>query len=392
MIRFRFRFDAFDRFALATALAVAATACATTSASAPTIDSVLQAHEDSLRAHREGDWEWFGRDMTDPSLVVSNGEVLPVTREQTLERFRDYLGRAEFTRYEDLEPPIVRMSPDGQMAWVIARVVVEGQARLDDGQHRELDSTWAWATLYERRDGRWVREANISTRVPEPPDDSLASLGSGLSATPSMSDDARALWREAQQAMGGVLAIEAVRSLTTVAAVSTPHGPGEMSLQSFADGRLIFDQLLSDGRRQRLEVLPGEDGDLVVDEDGTRPLEPGPSAFMRGHEFHRIVLAPALRFGDGRLGHPQRFDGRACEVIELVDAFGKPVKMFIDARTRLPAGFAMIEPLSEDDAPITVTLSDWKPFGTLTLFTALWVEHRGQRYDYDYRTIELNRP
>lgn len=387
----RFRLPLVDRRLLGTALMLTATACATASTPIPTIDSVLEAHEDSLRAHREGDWEWFGGDMTDPTVIVSNGEIHHATREQTFERFRDYLGRAEFSRYEDLEPPIVRMSPDGQMAWVIVRVAIEGETKMDDGQRRVLDSTWAWATLYERRNGRWLREANISTRIPDPPSE-LASLGSGLSATTSMSDEARVLWREVQEAMGGVVAIEAVRSITTVAAVGTPNGPGELRIESFSDGHLLFDQLRSNGQRQRAEVLPGKDGDLVVGEDGTRPLDPGPSAFMRGHEFHRIVLAPALRFADGRLAEPQRFEGLTCEVLELTDAFGKPVRVLIDAQTRLPAGLVMIEPMSEDDAPITVTLSDWKPFGTLRLFTALRIEHRGQRYDYDYRTIELNRP
>lgn len=216
--------------------------------------------------------------------------------------------------------------------------------------------------------------------------------GSGLSSTGSMSDEARDRWRRVQEAMGGIDALESVHGLVADARVSTPDGPGALRVRSFADGRLHFDQTISDGRSNRAEVVRGEDGDQLQTDEGLRPLEPLMSGFVRGHEFHMIAIAPALRYEGGELRPPEAFAGRSCDVVEFTDAFGKPLRMYIDAETDLPAGFVMIEPMSDDDAPITVTFSDWQDIDRLLLFTTLAVEHRGARFDYQYRDIQLLGP
>lgn len=359
----------------------------------PTAESVLAVHRDSLRAHIERDWQWFGRDIADPTIAVSRGEIRQEPAEDTLKRFRAYLGRTEFSRYEDLEEPIVFMSPDGQMALLIVRVIVEGQQTLDDGRRPVFSTTFAWASLFQRRAGRWVRVATISTNAPA--SERVAKRetgisGSGLSATGALSGKALALWKEAQRAMGGAVAIEAVRSITARADVTAPGGVGRLTVESHADGRLRFDQQTSAGQRNLVELSRTGDGDRVHKNGGTEPLAARMSAFVRGHELHMMALAPALHYSGGAADQAEQFGGRMCDVIKFEDAYGKPVRVYLDSESKLPAGFVLVEPESSDDAPITFVLSGWQPFGTLRLFTTVEIEHRGARFRYDYREIRLN--
>ena len=127
----------------------------------------LAVHAESLRAHRDGNWQWFGEAMTEPTWNVSKGAVKTSTREQTLERFRNYLPHARFDRYEDIGEPIVRVSKDGTLAWVIATVRIEGQMKSGPEAGASLNSTWAWILLLERQGDRWMRVGTVSTRVPD---------------------------------------------------------------------------------------------------------------------------------------------------------------------------------------------------------------------------------
>lgn len=376
----------------ALALTVCLSACATTPGPRQTADAVLQLHEDSLRAHRERDWAWFGRDTADPTLIVSNGEILRPSAADQVARFRKYLTRAQFTRYEDLEAPVVRVSPDGRMAWVIARVIIEGTVPSDDGESIPLDSTWAWATLFEWRDDRWIRVANISNRMPDPGPRTRAPTpkGSNLSSTDGMDREARGLWVQTQAALGGALALDAVDRIEARADVSMSDAKGELTVRSHADGRLHFDQLQSSGHRLTVDVSPGPKGDTATRDGMIKVLSTRERNYLRGHEFHLIALAPALRYQDGQRRPDASFDGRSCHVIEFTDELGKPLRYFVDAQTKLPAGFVMVEPTSPDDAPITVVFSDWRRYGTLRLFTALNIQHRGETFAYQYTDIRLN--
>lgn len=102
-------------------------------------------------------------------LDIGKGELRRMSPADGLARFQHYFERAEFTRYEDLVPPIVRISADGTLGWLIAQVRVEGTYRDDDGVRTPLDTTWAWVELYERIGDNWRMTAIASTRTPDPP-------------------------------------------------------------------------------------------------------------------------------------------------------------------------------------------------------------------------------
>lgn len=79
------------------------------------------------------------------------------------QRFTQYFQGAEFTAWDDLEPPIVHVSPDGQMGWMIVRMKI-AMNRADASGRKTTESTvMAWMSTYEKHDGKWQHVTNAST-------------------------------------------------------------------------------------------------------------------------------------------------------------------------------------------------------------------------------------
>ena len=94
---------------------------------------------------------------------VARGEVTHPDPDDTASRMRDYLGRTTFSEYRDLRPPIVRVSDDGTLGWVIVELRARGEQAGPDGSNEPLEFTCAWVSLFEKRDGEWVITGDVST-------------------------------------------------------------------------------------------------------------------------------------------------------------------------------------------------------------------------------------
>ncbi|HEX8706021.1 MAG TPA: nuclear transport factor 2 family protein [Myxococcaceae bacterium] len=125
------------------------------------VAQLLRLHERSLEAHRRSDAAMLVGEAPDDFLLVNRGSVQTVTRAQMLQSMSGYLGSTTFTRYEDLCPPVVKVSQDGTLAWVAVQVQAEGTQRTGD-KTEPLSFVSAWVSLYEKRNGRWVSVGNAS--------------------------------------------------------------------------------------------------------------------------------------------------------------------------------------------------------------------------------------
>ncbi|MFH1842945.1 MAG: nuclear transport factor 2 family protein [bacterium] len=129
-------------------------------------EGIQTVHEALLEAHLDGDAEGVLANEAEGILVVSRGEVLFPSRQERAEQFSRYLERTVFTEYRDLIEPVVRVSEFGDMGWLIAQVHISGEYITDDGGREPFESTWAWVELYEKREGRWWRVGEVSSRKP----------------------------------------------------------------------------------------------------------------------------------------------------------------------------------------------------------------------------------
>ncbi|MCI0452658.1 MAG: hypothetical protein L0Z51_09775 [Candidatus Latescibacteria bacterium] len=146
-------------------LAFAFTACARSAPVDLAADraALLTMHEQVLASHRTDDVDaWLALEAD--SLVIGNrGELFYGTKAEAEGR-RRYLAATEFSVYRDLQPPIVKVSDDGSLGWVIAQVEIVG--RYLEPDTASIHDVWTWIELYERRPEGWRAIGNVSTVKP----------------------------------------------------------------------------------------------------------------------------------------------------------------------------------------------------------------------------------
>jgi hypothetical protein len=124
--------------------------------------ALLEQHEQSKKHHFERNAAALVRDNADPFISVSNGSIDSSRRADAERMFTEYLKDAEYLNYDDLHPPVIRISPDGQMAWMITRTKVLRRKNYD-GKTQQEGFIYAGIMTYAKKNGKWMREANVST-------------------------------------------------------------------------------------------------------------------------------------------------------------------------------------------------------------------------------------
>jgi hypothetical protein len=128
--------------------------------------AILALHEKAMLAHREGNVELLLADEPDDYVIANRGAVTRPVREERRARLGPYLSSTKFEVYRDRIPPIVRVSDDGSLGWVIVEAEAKGTRRAEDGTESPVEFVSAWIELYEKRDGRWLRTGNVSNFKP----------------------------------------------------------------------------------------------------------------------------------------------------------------------------------------------------------------------------------
>lgn len=127
---------------------------------------LLELHREMLAAHRDNDVDRLLAVEPDEVVSVSRGEVRFPPKDERYALFKEYLESTEFEEYRDLIDPIVRVSEDGTLGWLICQVKIAGTRTLDNDEQVRVDSVWAWIELYEKKNGRWYRVGDVSNVKP----------------------------------------------------------------------------------------------------------------------------------------------------------------------------------------------------------------------------------
>jgi len=128
--------------------------------------ALLRLHELAQTAHLDKRPDLLVASFADSFLNISRGAVTLRTPAENRARFQAYFDRSTFLEWADLAPPVIRISPDGQMAYVIVQKRVRLNA-LDSAEVQRPEHTiFAWVELYEKQGGRWTLMAVASTDRP----------------------------------------------------------------------------------------------------------------------------------------------------------------------------------------------------------------------------------
>ena len=123
-------------------------------------------HASVLEAHLSGDIDGWMAQEADTVVSANRGVISFSSKEERRSRREGYLSSTAFDVYDDLRPPVVMVSEDGTLGWVIAEVEMKGTASSEEGESTPFEAIWAWIELYEKQDGEWKAVGNVSNRRP----------------------------------------------------------------------------------------------------------------------------------------------------------------------------------------------------------------------------------
>jgi len=129
---------------------------------------LLRLHGLARTAHLEKRADLLVASFADTFLDISNGGVTVRGPAESRTRFQAYFDRVAFEEWDDLALPIIRISPDGQMAYVVVQKSVRLTAPDSAGVRQPVHTIYAWVELYEKRAGKWTLMTVVSTDRPGP--------------------------------------------------------------------------------------------------------------------------------------------------------------------------------------------------------------------------------
>jgi ketosteroid isomerase-like protein len=131
--------------------------------------ALLRLHERGREAHLARRADWLVEGQADSLISVSRGGVSVSSRERVQANFQPYLDASTFQAWDDIVPPRIRISADGQMAYVVVQKRVHLTARDSAGAVQTERTRFAWLSVYEKQGGEWRMTAIASTDRPDAP-------------------------------------------------------------------------------------------------------------------------------------------------------------------------------------------------------------------------------
>lgn len=126
---------------------------------------LLQVHRNARDAHFKTNIDLLLERTPDELLYVRDGKVTRRSKRDMREAFSAYFRDAKYYEWDDIEPPIVHVSRDATMGWMITTVRVRRTQSTPTGTGTD-EFVYAGMSTYEKRGGRWMEVANVSTFEP----------------------------------------------------------------------------------------------------------------------------------------------------------------------------------------------------------------------------------
>ncbi len=95
-------------------------------------------------------------------ISIGEGELNRITGVQSHERNRKLMEKGKFVKIENLDGPVIHVSPDGIMAWMALKTkfVIKYDS---SGVEKEWEGIEARLEVYEKKDNEWVAVAGVQT-------------------------------------------------------------------------------------------------------------------------------------------------------------------------------------------------------------------------------------
>jgi len=115
---------------------------------------LLAVHEATRQAHLSGDAAPIAAAADHQLLLADGGAVRTQTRAQVAQHFTGYFSRVRYREWRDASPPVVTISPDGQLAWMAVELEAR-YTRIDKPDEGEKTFKSSWIATYRREACAW---------------------------------------------------------------------------------------------------------------------------------------------------------------------------------------------------------------------------------------------
>ena len=152
-------------FLLFMVMATGITACTSMAPNSASFDEhrLLELHEAGLKAHIDRDIDALLATQAEDFVLLNRGEISLPSKQQRQKFLGPYLAATTFDYYRDKVPPLVKVSRDGSLGWVMAQVEARGMTVTAEGERKPVEFEVAWIELYERRGKEWISIGNASS-------------------------------------------------------------------------------------------------------------------------------------------------------------------------------------------------------------------------------------
>ncbi len=116
---------------------------------------LMRLHEQQKTAHLTYNAELFVEMFAENLTQLQRGNISTRTKAENLARFKNYFSNFKFIEWENLKPPVVKISKDGTMATIIVQKRVRGTYKNDKGEEILDQTDFAWLEVWEKIDGKW---------------------------------------------------------------------------------------------------------------------------------------------------------------------------------------------------------------------------------------------
>ena len=129
------------------------------------VNELLRMHYRDRAAHFNRDAAYIFSNFAEEYFSVGNGRVNVPDRAVGQQRMQAYLDRSTFLEWDDITPPVVKVSNDGSMAYVL----VHKKVRLLDrsNNNKEEVEVFAWNMTLSKIAAKWKVTSVTSTRTQE---------------------------------------------------------------------------------------------------------------------------------------------------------------------------------------------------------------------------------
>jgi hypothetical protein len=129
-------------------------------------NAILEILRSDRRAHLTTDAALLTSHLASTLVEIYAGEVRSRSRSEVEEFFRVNFRGATYQVWEDIRPPVIRLSAGAKMAWVVRTVHVRLQASNAEGRKVLQEFTSAFNATYEKQGDAWKMTSVTSTFLP----------------------------------------------------------------------------------------------------------------------------------------------------------------------------------------------------------------------------------